>query len=123
MVAEGITIVVSTSYLDEAERCDRVALLNEGRLLALDTPNALQASISGRMLAIHADQPRPTRDLLRDEPFVQSAHLFGDAVHVLVDDGTSDEEALAPVRSAGLGVREYEVTAPSLEDVFMGLVG
>ncbi|KPJ82753.1 MAG: multidrug ABC transporter ATP-binding protein [Gemmatimonas sp. SG8_23] len=123
MVAEGITIVVSTSYLDEAERCDRVALLNEGRLLALDTPTELQRSVSGRMLAIQADEPRPTRDLLRDAPFVRSAHLFGDAVHVLVDAGTSDDEALAPLRSAGLGIREYEETSPSLEDVFMGLVG
>jgi ABC-2 type transport system ATP-binding protein len=123
MVAEGITIVVSTSYLDEAERCDRVALLNEGRLLALDAPTALRGSVSGRMLAIQPDDPRPTRDLLREAPFVRSAYLFGDAVHVLLDAGTTDEEALAPLRAAGLGVRDVEVTEPSLEDVFMGLVG
>jgi ABC-2 type transport system ATP-binding protein len=123
MVAEGITIVVSTSYLDEAERCDRVALLNEGRLLALDTPTALQRSISGRMLAIHADAPRSARDVLRHATFVRSAHLFGDAVHVLVEGGVSDDEVLAPLQAAGHEVQDYEVTDPSLEDVFMGLVG
>ncbi len=123
MVAEGITIVVSTSYLDEAERCDRVVLLNEGRRLALDTPTALRRSLPGRMLAIQADRPRPARDVLRDAPFVRSAYLFGDALHVLLDDGTSDDDALEPLRSAGVTVREWETTDPSLEDVFMGLVG
>jgi len=122
MVAEGITIVVSTSYLDEAERCDRVALLNEGRLLALDAPAALQTSLPGRMLAIEAVEPRPARDVLRQAAFVQSAYLFGDVIHVLVDAGTSDDDALAPLRSAGLAVREHGETAASLEDVFMGLV-
>ncbi len=123
MVAEGVTIVVSTSYLDEAERCDRVALLNEGRRLALDTPTALRGSLPGRMLAIQADRPRPARDALREAPFVRSAYLFGDAVHVLLDDGTSDDEALEPLHSAGVAVREWASTIPSLEDVFMGLVG
>ncbi len=123
MVAEGITIVVSTSYLDEAERCDRVALLHEGRLLALDTPTALRGSVSGRMLAIRSSRLRRARDVLRGAATVRSAHLFGDAVHVLVEAGVRDEEALAPVRAAGLDVRDVEETEPSLEDVFMRLVG
>ena len=58
LVAEGVTVLVSTSYMDEAERCDRVAMLHEGRLLALDTPNQLRASLGGVMLALHADSGR-----------------------------------------------------------------
>jgi len=123
MVAEGITIVVSTSYLDEAERCDRVALLNEGRLLALDTPHALQTSVPGRILSIEANEPRPARDVLRGADFVHSAYLFGDVVHALVDATVTDDDVMAPLQSAGLSVRTYEETAPSLEDVFMALVG
>jgi len=123
MVAEGITIVVTTSYMDEAERCDRVALLHHGSVLALDTPTSLQASLGGRMLAVVPEHPRAARDLLRTVPHVRSAHLFGDAVHVLLTDGVSDDEVLAPLRAAGQTVRGVEAATPSLEDVFMSLLG
>jgi ABC-2 type transport system ATP-binding protein len=119
MVREGVTIVVSTSYLDEAERCDRVVLLNEGRALALDTPTALQASLEGSMLAIRTDRPREARDLLRSSPLVRTATLFGDTVHALVSHGTSAADltgALVHGGIAGADVREVE---PSLEDVFI----
>lgn len=123
MVADGITIVVTTSYLDEAERCDRVALLNEGRLLALDTPAALQASLEDRMLALSAERPRALRDEVRQARGVRSAHLFGDAVHVLLDEG----EHAATVAAVGdprfAAAREVVPTRPTLEDVFMSLVG
>jgi ABC-2 type transport system ATP-binding protein len=122
MVAQGVTIVVSTSYLDEAERCDRVALLDEGRVLALDSPAALQASLPGRMLSIHADRPRPARDALRDAPFVRSAHLFGDALHVHMDGGVEDGDVRALLRSAGIEVTDVRATTPALEDVFMSLL-
>ena len=122
MVEEGITIVVSTSYLDEAERCDRVALLNEGGLLAIDTPVALQRGVSGRILSVRTDQPRRARDILRTSPQVRSAYLFGDAVHLLVDPMASDADALQSLDGEGISIVDHEVIAPSLEDVFMGLV-
>ena len=129
MVAEGVTVVVTTSYLDEAERCDRVVLLDAGRELALDRPQALQASLSGTMVAVRVDHPRTARDVLRDTPAIRSAALFGDAVHALLDlDASVDAQAAidgvtAPLTAAGLSVLESEVIEPSLEDIFIHLVG
>jgi ABC-2 type transport system ATP-binding protein len=119
MVREGVTILVSTSYLDEAERCDRVALLSEGRALALDTPAALQASLRGTLAAVRADRPRVARDLLRTSPLVQSATLFGDTVHVLLAPSVSVADVVATLREGGIEVADSRSVEPSLEDVFL----
>lgn len=123
MVADGITIVVTTSYLDEAERCDRVALLDEGRVLAIDTPTALQRSRGGFVFAVEADDPRAIRDALRKTSVVRTAYLFGEMVHVRLQSGRTGEElrdALAHMSSeAGAPVP----VLPSLEDVFMDFLG
>ncbi|MEJ2187291.1 MAG: ABC transporter ATP-binding protein, partial [Gemmatimonadota bacterium] len=85
MVAEGVTIVVSTSYLDEAERCDRVALLQEGRVMALDSPAALQARLKGELLVVRTSDARQAREHLRTLTGVRRASLFGETVHVLLE--------------------------------------
>ncbi len=122
MVAEGITVVVSTSYLDEAERCDRVALLDQGRTLATDRPQALQGSLRGTMLSLSCDRPRETRDILRATPGVRSATLFGDTIHLLVEEGVDRTTPLRALAEAGLEARDVEEVSPSLEDVFIHLV-
>src|SRR5690606_40728059 len=86
MVAEGVTAIVTTSYLDEAERCDRVALLDHGRVIALDSPARLQASLPGRLLAVHATEPRRARDVAAALPGVRHATLSGEAVRALVEE-------------------------------------
>lgn len=123
MVTEGVTIVLTTSYLDEAERCDQVALLDRGRILALDEPLTLQRSLEGALWAVRAEHPRAARDVLRADPRVESAALFGDMVHALTGPGT-DRAALEALLAAG-GVTGAAVSRaePSLEDVFIQLVG
>jgi ABC-2 type transport system ATP-binding protein len=121
MVARGMTALVSTAYLDEAERCDRVALLQRGRLAGLDTPPALQARLAARALAFHTDRPRQAAEALRGHPLVRSAALFGTALHV-----TTVTEGAAPALEAALGaagirVERVRPLAPSLEDVFIDL--
>jgi ABC-2 type transport system ATP-binding protein len=123
MVREGVTVLVSTSYLDEAERCDRVVLLSDGHALALDTPAALQASLEGSVLAIRADRPRAARDLLRASPFVWSATLFGDTVHALVPAGATAADVAGALAAAGIAVADVRAVEPSLEDVFIHRVG
>ncbi len=123
MVADGITVVVSTSYLDEAERCDRVVLLDEGRALALDRPQALQASLEGTMVALRTDRPRDARAALRASPDVQSAALFGDVVHTLLPAGTATDTVRRALEAVGIEVLDVEEIEPSLEDVFIHLVG
>ena len=123
MVSEGVTVVLTTSYLDEAERCDRVALLDEGRVMALDDPRVLQRSLDGTLWAVGGMDPRRLRDALRSVPELADAALFGETVHVLAPRGMSPDdirEALAVRSLEAEYVREIE---PSLEDVFIQLVG
>jgi ABC-2 type transport system ATP-binding protein len=117
MVAEGTTVLVSTSYMDEAERCDRVGLLHEGRLLALDTPAKLRAALPGTLMEAHAPQARPLRDALRADRGVVSAVLFGERVHALLaPDVTWSALAERVPEAAGIRARPVE---PSLEDIFI----
>jgi ABC-2 type transport system ATP-binding protein len=122
-VAAGVTVVVSTSYLDEAERCDRVALLHEGQVLALDRPEALQASLAGRLIEIQPDDARRARDVLRGTPGVASATLFGSRLHVLLEGAASWSDLEARLREAGVASSPPAAVEPSLEDVFIERVG
>ena len=120
MVEEGVTAVVSTAYMDEAERFDRVALLHEGRLLALDTPVALQQALAGEVLVVEVEAPRAARDLLKSHARVRRVALFGDKLHVTVASAATDapriEQAL---RAADLRVLSITRVEASLEDVFI----
>jgi ABC-2 type transport system ATP-binding protein len=123
MVAEGVTVLVSTSYLDEAERCDRVALLHEGRVLALDTPRSLLNLLPGEVVSVEGPDPRRARDLARGFPGVMGTALFGNAIHVVLPPGEEAKHALAQALSlAGLPPETLESVEPSLEDVFLHLV-
>lgn len=122
MVHQGVTVVVSTAYLDEAERCDRVVMMHEGRALALDDPLALQASLAGTMLSLTTDRPRDARDYLRKTEGVLSATLFGETVHALLPADASGERVRTALEEAGIAVHQVERVRPSLEDIFMHLV-
>jgi ABC-2 type transport system ATP-binding protein len=120
MVEEGVTAVVSTAYMDEAERFDRIALLHEGRVLALDTPVALQQALAGEVLVVEVEAPRTARDLLESDARVRRVALFGDKLHVTVASAAADapliEQAL---RAADLRVLSMARAEASLEDVFI----
>ena len=118
-LANGITILMSTPYLDEAERCTRVALVHEGRVLAADEPDRLRHLIPGRMLEILASGPRAA-DALRPLPGVRDAQVFGERIHVTLDDSPAAEERfLAALRATPLGGATVRAVQPSLEDVFI----
>jgi ABC-2 type transport system ATP-binding protein len=119
MVAEGTTVLVSTSYLDEAERCDRVALLHKGAVLALDRPETLQRSLAGRLRAVRSARPRGARDVLTRVPGVRSAVLFGDVVHVLAEPNLDDGALTGALADAGIAEVEVRQEEPTLEDVFI----
>jgi ABC-2 type transport system ATP-binding protein len=125
MLGEGITIVLSTSYLDEAERCDRVALLDGGRIVAVDSPRSLQAGLEGRAFAIRARRPRRALDVLRARPETRRAALFGETVHVTLAEPAVElpGELVGALESAGAGVASIETLRPSLEDVFIERTG
>jgi len=123
MVEEGVTVLVSTSYLDEAERCDRVVLLHGGKVLAMDTPRALLDLLPGEVVSVKAPEPRKIRDLLKGMPGVVGTALFGNSVHAVLKDGEEALKRLAEsLAAAGLPVDGVESVEPSLEDVFLHLV-
>lgn len=117
-VGRGVTVIISTAYLDEAERCDRVALLHRGRAAALDRPAALQARLAGTILAVRADRPRAAEAVLAGHPAVRWATLFGEAVHVTLRAGATWDNAAPALRAAGIAASATTVE-PSLEDVFL----
>jgi ABC-2 type transport system ATP-binding protein len=86
-LGRGLTIVMATPYLDEAERCARVALLHEGRLLALDAPAALQALLGGQIVEVTADTPRPPIDVLARVPGVVDVQSWGGRAHGRIERG------------------------------------
>ena len=124
-LASGITIVMSTPYLDEAERCARIALLHEGHLLALDEPGRLRASLTGTLFEVMVPQPRVAQDVLAARSELAGVQVFGDRLHVWMEsaDAAAAEGRLTNItRDAAVGATHIRRILPSLEDVFISKV-
>jgi ABC-2 type transport system ATP-binding protein len=120
-LAQGVTILMATPYLDEAERCSRVAFLHDGRLLALDTPAALRATLPGSLFEVIAGDGRRAAALLREMPGVAGVEMFGERTHVRVDPRADLMAAALASRleANGVIVENIRPVATSLEDVFI----
>ncbi len=121
---QGVTILLSTAYMDEAERCTRLALLHAGEIRSCDTPQRLKQAMPGALLAVPAADPRAVRAALGGVPGVLGLLLMGDRVHVRVDDAARAAPLLA-ARLAGRNIAHGEIARvePGIEDVFVALVG
>jgi ABC-2 type transport system ATP-binding protein len=123
LLQEKVTIFVSTAYLDEAERCHRVGLIHNGRLLACGTPAYLKTLMRGTIIEIRVDDPRNAVALLKRQLPAVSVGLFGDRLHMVSlepEQTTAEVKALLTAAGAGqLGIRTVE---PSLEDVFISVL-
>lgn len=120
--AQGVTVVISTPYMDEAERCMRLMFLQQGRSLACDTPAGLKTLLGGEVLALAARPGRAAREVLRARPEVQQVTLLGDLLHVVVENAARDAPVLLQaLREAGLETEEPQPIPPGLEDVFVQL--
>ncbi|WP_454832998.1 ABC transporter ATP-binding protein [Pseudoxanthomonas wuyuanensis] len=115
----GTTILVSTHYMDEAERCHRIAILDRGVLVADGTPDALTGELSGRSLSVDAEYPRQAQKALLDAPGVISVAQIGNSLRVLLDGEGGDQAGVeAALRQAGVAA-EVTPSQPNLEDVFV----
>jgi ABC-type multidrug transport system ATPase subunit len=125
---QGMTVVVSTPYMDEATRCDRVALVQAGRIIALDTPDAIAASLDRPLLAVRAPARQEALNALRAFPHVHSVFPFGD-VHHFTDErrdvrpDTLLDELRQYLASAGVADADVTLAAPTVEDVFIERMG
>jgi len=121
---EGVTILISTAYLDEAERCDRLALLHEGRMVYCESPLQLRRRMPGAMIEVPTPAARAARDCLAVLPGVRGVLMVGDGVHVhldVADDGPARLQAA--LRAAGIPHELPRAIMPSVEDLFVALVG
>jgi ABC-2 type transport system ATP-binding protein len=122
---EGLTVLVSTPYLDEAERCTRVALMDKGRLLAVATPKALRSTWQGTVIEIIARPHRVAAEILRKTRGVDNVEIFGERLHAWMSSVDPQEgDSVADRLSKELRDRDVEIdsarqTSPSLEDVFI----
>jgi len=120
---EGVTIVISTAYLDEAERCNRLALLHGGRVLYCDTPAALKELMPGAVVAVVSVAGREARAAITGLAGVSNALLVGDGVHAVVDDATVRIPQLRQaLQRANVAFSDIAVGEPSIEDVFVALL-
>jgi ABC-2 type transport system ATP-binding protein len=118
-LAQGLTILVATPYLDEAERCGRVLFLTEGRAIALDEPGRLQAGLTRRVLEVVVPEPRRALAVLRAALGADAVQLFGDRLHVHVDQAAGAVAMQSHLNAAGLAPQSVRQIPPSLEDVFV----
>ncbi len=126
---EGITIIVSTPYMDEALRCDRIALIQAGRILDINTPDKIRRSYGKKLFAVtHPDRYRLLLALrsvipaLSPEPLDLSPEPFGDSVHITLPEGTNPAQLTAALSSAGLPGATIKEIVPGIEDVFLELM-
>jgi ABC-2 type transport system ATP-binding protein len=122
--SQGVTVLVTTHYLDEAEHCHRLAIIHAGKLAALGTANELKRVFSARpIVEIQATQPVAAMEVLDRLDTVEKTSLFGTAVHAVMRNTLTSPAALAAVlSSAGVEVRGIGPVSPSLEDVFLDVV-
>ena len=120
---QGITIVVATPYLDEAERCSRVALMHEGRIHQTGTPRELRENLGLKRLVVRTPELSRAEDLLHDKPGIADAQRFGDRLDVMVKDASAGQKFVRDtLRSSGIEVQEIDTAGPTLENTFVALL-
>ena len=123
LVRDGLTVFVTTAYLDEAERCNRVGLMNQGRMIRCESPQALKQTLEEKCYEVEASDQRAARAVLQSQPGVFSVEPYGSKLHLFLAPGEATPDGLKKtLAAAGIQVSEFREVVPSLEDVFIGLV-
>jgi ABC-2 type transport system ATP-binding protein len=122
LLRDGITIFVSTAYLDEAERCGRIGLMYGGQLLTIDEPGRVRASTGLPMLEIWLSDARAAAGLVEGVPGVRSVAIYGDRLHILVERQSVMDDIRDALNKKGVDVKAHRERLPSLEDVFIAMV-
>ena len=122
MSSDGVTIFVTTHYMDEAEYCNRLALMNGGKLIALGTPTELKlGSIRGSLLLLECDRLGDALEHMRGFDGVRDVAVFGNALHIVVSDAANAPAIREALEADGISVSSLQQIRPSLEDAFVAL--
>lgn len=123
LLQQGITIVMSTPYLDEAERCSRVGLINKGVLMKVDTPANLKKEMRGEVIEIVCDRVRDAFTALKQNSAVREVQAFGDRLNVISDNASKNWPAIEhALKAQSIRISNWRVIDPSLENVFISLL-
>jgi drug efflux transport system ATP-binding protein len=123
LASQGTTVLVSTHYMEEAEYCHRLSLMNRGRLIALDTPAALREGMHQPILGLQTDNPAGAVEVLQTQSEIVEASMFGRAVHIVVrDEAQARRDVPEFLAGHGINCRELRRVPPSLEDVFVARI-
>jgi len=124
MGEKGVTAFVTTHYMDEAENCDRLALIYRGKIIALGTPSELKSkTLSRGVMEVECEPLITASDLLKREPWVLESAIFGDGLHVIGKEGVDSDQAVkALFEKHGILLKGMDWIRPSLEDVFVSLI-
>jgi ABC-2 type transport system ATP-binding protein len=120
---EGVTLFVSTPYMDEAERCSRVALMFEGDVIICDAPEQIKGLVEGELLELRPDRLREASRLIRQLPGVLEVQTYGDLLHIFVDDAEARASMLQnSLHEANIAVQGLRQTRPRMEEAFISLI-
>jgi len=123
LLQEGVTIFVSTAYLDEAERCHRIGLMHQGRLLSLGSPKEIKNWMKGDLWEVRCEQRMKAVEILKNLSGVKGAGIFGDRIHVLLEDGDRAKGEMERILTeSGFEILSLRKIPPTLEDVFIATV-
>ncbi|HEX9021436.1 MAG TPA: ABC transporter ATP-binding protein [Nitrospirota bacterium] len=122
LLKEGITILVSTAYLDEAERCARIGLMHRGSILMLEEPAVIKRSLPGGMIEAWSEDSRRAAEIAKAIEGVKSVNVYGNKLHIAVADRSMMDAVKEKLQAAGVSLRGAREISPSLEDVFIAKV-
>ena len=122
LLKEGVTILVSTAYLDEAERCTRIGLMHKGNILSEDEPRNVRSSLGLPMIEVWSEDARSTAERVRKVSGVHGVSLYGDRLHVALEKKETIAQVIAELRHSGIIIKDFREILPSLEDVFIAMV-
>ncbi|HEY6010385.1 MAG TPA: ABC transporter ATP-binding protein [Nitrospirota bacterium] len=122
LLKEGVTILVSTAYLDEAERCTRIGLMHKGVILIEDEPKKVRGSLGQPMIEVWSDNARSSLERVRMTDGVVGVSLYGDRLHITLEKSMNAAKVIEGLKRAGVDVKDHRDILPSLEDVFISMV-
>ncbi len=120
---QGVTLFVSTPYMDEAERCSRVALMFEGSVVVCDTPERIKGLVEGELLELRPDRLREASRIIENLPGVLEVQTYGDLLHAFVEEAAEGQRVIAgALAQAGIRVEGLRQTRPRMEEAFISLI-
>ena len=119
LLASGVTLVISTPYMDEAERCSRIGLIHNGRILVVDSPNELKKKITGKVMEIKCNEPHIVSEIVKTAKSVISTQTYSDKLRILLNKGADEQETISLLKSKGVNFTDIREVLPNVEDIFI----